>query len=308
VINEVANEVAVQLDPVTSKKRKIAAPTSPKKKKVLFKDWELHLSEKYPIPRDLSLPQIYVDKHKTEFIKGLQYVLSKDPSLYPMIINAPFTQFDASVEPRSTSKEHFEGLCRTIIGQQVSGAAAKSIENKFKAHFSGDYPTPEQVLLTDSIELKDKCGLSARKGEYIKSIAQKFADKEVDDQFFLNATDDEIIQKLVEMKGIGVWSAKMTMVFGLHRLDVFAHDDLGVARGVSRYLETRPQLLKNAKLAVDLSLHKKRSTFDDKKKRDWKVIHDAHVNHIADNFKPYRSVFMLLMWRASATDIDILSK
>lgn len=293
--------------PSTPKKRRLDGAVSPKKAKVLFKDWEQHLLRRNPIPADLALPESYISKHNPEFIKGLNHVLQKDPSLYPMIVNEPFKQFDSLVQPRSTSQEHFQGLCRTIIGQQVSGAAARSIEAKFKAYFDGNHPTPDQVLSTEGLVLREKCGISLRKAEYIKSIAQKFVDKEVDGNFFATANDEDVIAKLVEMKGIGAWSAKMAMVFGLHRMDIFAHDDLGVARGISRYLETRPQLLKDAKVAVDMSLHSKRSTFDDKKKRDWKVIHDAHVIHIADTFAPYRSVFMLVMWRASATDIDVIS-
>lgn len=305
VLLDTVAESAVQLS-VPAKKRKVSSPKKKNKIKTSFKQWEQHLLSTYPIPKDLALPESYIGKHKPEFITGLQYVLEKDPSLYPLIVHAPFKQFETTVEPRSTTQAHFGGLCRTILGQQVSGASARSIEAKFEAHFDGVFPTPEQVLAADASELME-CGISLRKGEYIKSIAQKFHENEVNAEFFLTASDDDIMAKLVEMKGIGAWSAKMALLFGLHRLDVFSYEDLGVARGISRYLETRPDLLKDAKAAVDLSLHKKRTTFDDNKKRDWKVIHDAHVNHIADNFTPYRSVFMLIMWRASSTDIDILS-
>lgn len=275
-------------------------------KRSTFKEWEEQLLHRYPIPSDLKLPQSFLDHHIPEFGKGLEYIISKDPSLYPLIVFKPFEQFDISVKPRSTDMEHFGGLCRTIIGQQVSGASAKSIEFKFKSHYGGVLPTPQQVLDATVEELRE-CGISNRKSEYIKSIAQKFHSGEINAKFLQDASDEDILKKLVEIKGIGEWSAKMTMVFGLHRWDVFAHDDLGVARAMSRYLEGRPQLLSMAKKEVDLSNFKKRSTFDDKKKRDWKVIHDAYVQYIADIFKPHRTAFMLVMWRASSTDIDVLS-
>ncbi|ONH65204.1 DNA-3-methyladenine glycosylase [Cyberlindnera fabianii] len=301
--------------PSTPKKRKIStidnlnsrSPTkSPRKPKVSFKDWEQDLLKQHPIPKDLSLPKDFVAAHRPEFIKGLEHVIKVDPSLYPLAINDNFPRFTLEKKPMTTLHDQFGLLCRNIIAQQVSGAAALSIENKFKLLYDGVLPSPDQVLVTND-DLLRSAGLSARKSEYIKSIAQKFVDGEVDDEFFKTASDEEVITKLVEMKGIGEWSAKMFLVFGLHRLDVFAHDDLGVARGMSRYLETRPDKLKLAKHQVDMSLHKKKAKFHDNRKRDWIVIHDAHVNHIADDFKPYRSVFMLLLWRASYTNIEILN-
>lgn len=296
--------------PETPKKKRVkrSLPKSPSKK-IPFKQREADLLLQYPIPSDLKLPESFTSLHKSEFIKGLEHVISKDPSLYPLIVSEPFGAFHSSENPSTTDQGHFEKLCRSVIGQQVSGAAARSIEAKFVAVFNdkGQFPIPEEVINTKDETLRN-AGLSVRKSEYIKSISRKFIDQEISQKIFESCSDEEILEKLVSIKGIGEWSAKMFLTFALHRLDVFASDDLGVARGISRYLESRPEVLKKAQKEVDISIQKKKSKFDDGKKRDWKIIHDLYVQHIAEDFAPYRSAFMLICWRASSTNIDVLTE
>lgn len=297
----------------------IPIPTTPKKKqkkvplkspsKISFKQREADLLNRFPVPSDLSIPESYRSQHNPEFIKGLEHIILKDPSLYPLIISQPFPVFFSSESPSTTDQGHYEKLCRSVIGQQVSGAAARSIEAKFVSVFGdqGKFPSPKDVINTKD-EVLRAAGLSMRKAEYIKSISTKFINGEISQEIFQNSSDEEILEKLISIKGIGEWSAKMFLTFALHKLDVFASDDLGVARGISRYLENRPQLLKKAQKEVDTSIQKKKSKFDDGKKRDWKIIHDLYVQHIAENFAPYRSVFMLICWRASSTNIDVLTE
>ncbi|KAH3663436.1 hypothetical protein WICMUC_005962 [Wickerhamomyces mucosus] len=291
---DIVKEVVIKEEQLTSKKRKI---------KYTFQQYELDLLKKYPIPQPITLPQEFVSFHHPEFVRGVEHVLSKDPSLYPLVVHEPFKQFVAESKPATTLQECFQALCRSIIGQQVSGAAANSIEKKFRALYQDNvFPTPEQALETDIQDLRN-AGLSARKSEYVKSVAQFFKDGVITLEDLKNLNTEEFLEKLVQIKGIGEWSAKMFLAFSLKKLDVFAMDDLGIARGVSRYIETRPDTLLKYKSVVKL----RKSKFDDKKKRDWKVINDGYVELISDDFKPYRTVLMLILWRASSTNIDILS-
>lgn len=297
--------------PSTPKKKRVRQSATPKspKKKTSFKQREAELLLQYPIPSDLSLPESFKSLHQPEFVKGLKHVLTIDPSLYPLIVSQPFGPFHPSEKPSNTDQGHFEKLCRSVIGQQVSGAAARSIEAKFVGVFNdkGQFPTPQEVINTKDETLRS-AGLSVRKTEYIKSICQNFIDGEISQKIFENCSDQDILEKLVSIKGIGEWSAKMFLTFALHKLDVFASDDLGVARGISRYLESRPEILQKAQKEVDTSIQKKKSKFDDGKKRDWKIIHDLYVQHIAKDYAPYRSLFMLICWRASSTNVDVLSE
>jgi DNA-3-methyladenine glycosylase II len=138
-------------------------------------------------------------------------------------------------------------LTSSIIGQQVSGAAAKSIRNKFLALFdlgavekkesfgdgsvNGDwhstFPTPEQVVKLDIPTLRT-AGLSQRKAEYILGLAEKFVSGELGARMLARASDEELFEKLIAVRGLGKWSVEMFACFALKRIDVFSTGDLGV--------------------------------------------------------------------------------
>lgn len=116
---------------------------------------------------------------------------------------------------------------------QVSGAAAKSIQAKFVSLFNEDkdvdkfFPTPSQVAATDLAVLRT-AGLSQRKAEYIKGLAEKFASGELSTEMLLRAEYEEVLEKLIAVRGLGQWSVEMFACFGLKRMDVFSTGDLGV--------------------------------------------------------------------------------
>ena len=113
---------------------------------------------------------------------------------------------------------------------QVSGAAATSIRKKFTALFEGThpaFPSPAQVLTKDVPTLRS-AGLSQRKAEYITGLAEKFASGEFTAEGLVSASDEELIEKLVAVRGLGRWSVEMFACFGLKRIDVFSTGDLGV--------------------------------------------------------------------------------
>lgn len=300
-----------------------------KKVKLNFKSHEEILKEKYPPPLDLKLPAEFVEYHRPDFIKGVRFILNKDPTLYSVIVSDNFSKFKNEFKAdegqgiqknSSIDQRYFEELCRSIIAQQVSGPSAKSIEFKVRKLFYANvnevdddelkklndlkFPSPEQILSVTNEKLRN-AGVSIRKCEYIKELAKAFQSKAICNEALQKLTDEEIIEELVKVKGIGPWTAKMFLTFSLYKLDIFASDDLGVARGMSRYLSSRPEYYKLIKSQVDLSVHKKKSLFNDKKKRDWEVIHDLYVEFIAKEFAPYRTIFMILLWRISSIDLEI---
>ena len=121
-------------------------------------------------------------------------------------------------------------LFKLIIYHQVSGQAAASIRIKFTALFEDThpaFPSPAQVIQKDLPTLRT-AGLSQRKAEYISGLAEKFASGELTAQMLVSASDEELIEKLVAVRGLGRWSVEMFACFGLKRMDVFSTGDLGV--------------------------------------------------------------------------------
>jgi DNA-3-methyladenine glycosylase II len=125
--------------------------------------------------------------------------------------------------------EPFLTLARAIVGQQISVKAAQSVWDRLVACV-GEV-TPQGVLLKERKILR-ACGLSDRKTEYIADLAQHFADGAIHVHRWPEMTDEEIIAELVEVRGIGRWTAEMFLIFNLLRPDVFPLDDLGLQKGI----------------------------------------------------------------------------
>ena len=123
----------------------------------------------------------------------------------------------------------FLTLARAIVGQQISTKAAQSVWNRFSECVS--VVCPEKVLKAKTKALR-ACGLSGRKCEYICDLARRFADGEVHVQRWQQMTDEEVIADLVQVRGIGRWTAEMFLMFSLLRPDVLPLDDLGLQKGV----------------------------------------------------------------------------
>jgi len=123
----------------------------------------------------------------------------------------------------------FLTLARAIVGQQISVKAAQSVWSKILVCVSD--VTPEAILSKNRKELR-LCGLSDRKVEYIADLAQHFADGRIHVHRWPDMDDEAIIAELVEVRGIGRWTAEMFLMFSLLRPDVFPLDDLGVQKGI----------------------------------------------------------------------------
>ena len=131
---------------------------------------------------------------------------------------------------------YFESLCVAVINQQLSTKAADTIEGRFVAIFGGIFPKPLAVLKKPSAQLR-KAGLSAKKVEYIKGIARAIERGKINFSQFKKMADEDIINILIQLKGIGRWSAEMFLMFSLARPDVFSHGDLGLQNAIKKFYQ-----------------------------------------------------------------------
>jgi DNA-3-methyladenine glycosylase II len=137
-------------------------------------------------------------------------------------------------------RDRFRMLVRSIISQQISGKAARSIRMRLEALLKPGRVDPESVARLSTAQLRS-VGLSPQKAAYLHDLAAKVASGEVRLQRVAHAPDAEAIEELTQIKGIGVWTAQMFLMFSLGRLDVFPHDDLGI-RSALRRLYQLPEL------------------------------------------------------------------
>ena len=164
------------------------------------------------------------------------HLIKMEPTLQPLIEKHHCRVF--CPESLAEDCDPFKSLCSSIMSQQVSGAAASSIKRKFIGLFCESldekqiaaatiFPTPAQVAARDTAFLR-QAGLSGRKAEYIKGLAQKFASGELSAAMLINASDEEVLEKLTAVRGLGKWSVEMFACFGLKRMDILSTGDLGV--------------------------------------------------------------------------------
>lgn len=207
--------------------------------------------------------------------KALQHLRMVDPRLIPVIEKHYCHVF--SPDGLAEEIDPFRSLASGIISQQVSGAAAKSIKAKFVALFNlhttdgivQTFPSPTQVAAKDISTLRS-AGLSQRKAEYIQGLAQKFATGDLSTEMLLKADYDEVLEKLIAVRGLGKWSVEMFACFGLKRMDVFSTGDLGVQRGMA------------ALIGKDVSKLKAKGG------GKWKYMSEKDMLDMAEPFAPYR--------------------
>ena len=173
----------------------------------------------------------------------------------------------------TTRNNPFFSLCRTIVGQQISTKAANSIWSKFEKKCNKRI-IPNTVLKLSSRTLKN-AGLSRQKISYLKNIAKNFRNKSFGFRELKKMNDEEAINYITKLKGLGVWSAEMFLMFNLNRPDIFPIKDIGLLRAIS----------KNYKKSYPPS------------KRFLDKISKLHTG--------YRTVFTWYMWRSiDPTDVE----
>lgn len=132
-----------------------------------------------------------------------------------------------------TERDRFGILVRSIISQQISTKAARSIRLRLQALVAPDRLTPENILALPDEALRG-AGLSPQKLVYIRDLCAHVSDGRVCLRTIGRLSDEEVIESLVTVKGIGRWTAQMFLIFSLGRPDVLAHDDLGIRAALKR--------------------------------------------------------------------------
>ena len=151
-------------------------------------------------------------------------LVQRDGVMAQLILSYPNSVMSSRGQP-------FYTLVRSVVGQQISVKAADSIWARFVLLVPK--VTPKNVL-AQSIEHLRSVGLSARKAEYIHAVAEFFVQKRVGQAYWEQRTDDEIIEELSSIRGIGRWTAEMFLMFTLLRPNVFPVDDIGLLRGLEK--------------------------------------------------------------------------
>jgi DNA-3-methyladenine glycosylase II len=179
----------------------------------------------------------------------------------------------------------FHSLAEAIVYQQLNGKAAVTIFNRFAA-LAGEPLTPEGILkLTD--EQMRTVGLSKQKSTYLKDLAAKTHSGLLDFSRLPELPDEEVIEHLIQVKGVGVWTAHMFLMFSLRRPNVLPTGDYGVQMAMFKhYLDAQ-----RAKSASGKSAKKGR-------KRKIKLPNPAQMEKIAKSWEPYRSIACWYLWRS----------
>lgn len=171
-------------------------------------------------------------RKKASSRKALAHLKGADPVL-AALIDACGPLGDPR-EDRPDRSDHYGALVRAIAGQQLSVAAARTIYGRLTDRFSGRPPTPEEILADDPEELRLAAGFSRAKVSYLRSLAEHVLSGELELERLDELSDDEAIAELVAVKGLGVWTAHMFLMFQLERPDVLPVGDLGIRRAIER--------------------------------------------------------------------------
>lgn len=154
----------------------------------------------------------------------IEYLKKMDPVLGAEIDRIGFIK-------RQVDSDIFASLISSIISQQISTKAALTVKQRL-LELVGEI-TPENIINIE-VETIQKCGMSMRKADYIKSSAEAVYTKSIDIENLNRLTDEEVIKELIKLKGIGEWTAEMMLIHSLERPDILSYKDLGIRRGMMR--------------------------------------------------------------------------
>jgi DNA-3-methyladenine glycosylase II len=220
------------------KQRAIAIPATPDPAPTLNAAAHLVESDTDNTSHIIVRPQLSFDYEAAK-----RHLIAADARFGPMMdaLKCKPFQDQADLNP-------FRALCSSILGQQISWLAARSITHKFirlvafpdlpekpdPNSMTTSFPTPLQVSNT-SIEVLRSAGLSQRKAEYIKDLSARFVDGRLSSEKLIEMTDEQVMDALIQVRGIGRWTVEMFMIFTLRRQDVLPCGDLGIQKGLVRW-------------------------------------------------------------------------
>lgn len=182
----------------------------------------------------------------------------KDPVLKKLVKKYPPPNFV------DKSEFLFEELIESIISQQLSMKAADTIFARFKNLFGKKFPTPKQVLKMEDEKLRS-CGMSFAKVSYVKSVANAFISDLIDIEKIKKQSDEEVIEELTQIKGVGRWTAEMILIFTLNRPDIFSIGDLGIRNAIRNL---------------------------------YGITDKKEILKLSETWKPYRSTACWYLWRS----------
>lgn len=164
---------------------------------------------------------------------AVEHLRTADPTLRKIIDSVGTGPIDRRRAEQPA--EHYGSLVRTIVGQQVSTKAARAIYTRLTDRYGGRPPTPAEVLAEEPEEFRAAAGLSRSKVTYLRSLAEHVQDGRLELERLDDLPDDEVIAELVAVKGLGLWSAHVFLMFHLDRPDVLPVGDLGIRRAMMNH-------------------------------------------------------------------------
>lgn len=182
----------------------------------------------------------------------------RDPTLGAVIRRVGPCGLEASGDP-------YRALVRSVVYQQLAGAAAGAILGRVRARFGGRIPRPERLLAATDAELRSD-GLSRQKIAAIRGVAHAFADKSLCNRRLRRMPDQEVVDAVTQLRGIGEWTAHMLLMFSLGRPDVLPVGDYGVRKGAQMLYELED------------------------------LPKPAELTSLAERWRPYRSVGAWYLW------------
>jgi DNA-3-methyladenine glycosylase II len=197
-----------------------------------------------------------------EYARARRVLMRRDPVLAPVIkkhrerslIEGP------PVDP-------FSALVRTIVGQQLSTKAAATIHGRLIALMPAGIATPQAIATLGDAQLR-QVGLSRQKSAYLRDLAAKSVSGELHLDSLSEMTDEQVIEAITKVKGLGRWSAEMFLMFRLRRPDVLPVDDLGIVNAIYRLYKLR-----------------KKPSAD-------------RIRKMGETWRPYRTVACYYLWRS----------
>ncbi len=201
----------------------------------------------------------------SDYVRAERLLTTRDPVLGEVI-----KRYGRCRLADAQQEDPFQAIVEAIVWQQLSGKAAATIFRRFLGLFPGgenSFPTPAQVAAKSDEELRS-IGFSRQKIAYLRDLCARIAAGELPLDRLDEMSDDQVIDLLTQVKGIGRWTAEMVLMFRLHRPDVLPADDLGIVKAVR-------------------ALYKLRKDPD-----------ADRIRKIGEKWRPYRSIASWYLWQS----------
>ncbi len=207
--------------------------------------------------------------------KERKALAASDPTMAALIERVGKIDLEKRLERRSEERppDAYGALLRAIVGQQLSTKAARTIYLRVIDIFGGQTPSPEQLLGVSETELRG-AGLSGRKAEYLQDLARHVISGELELERLNELSDEEAIAEIVAVRGLGLWTAEMFLLFHLKRPDVLSGGDLGIRKAIQ----------------IEYGLEE--------------MPTPTRVEEIGEPWRPHRSLASLYLWESLAAAPD----